>query len=541
MTLTENDRLSVWNADGTRRASLDGVRVETLSPEGAMLATSGLEPGVRLWRLSDMTPVATLETQEDVSRLAFDTVRPNVLTAVGGGGTIWAFDVLNPELEVRPVRTGLNVDSTDVNVVRVPAEAPTLLMTSGSGAVGLWDIHVGVALEKFDLSGRISDLRLDDDGSYSFLQTSWVPRGNEAHSVATVRLWRGRTARPVRGLHTKADTAEEVVQTSFSRDHEHLNIVYETDDGWEVESRPYPELESAPRMRPRPPEGAAFANATLFLASDANAERLVTVTVRYGSPNTTRIEMWDPATGGMLRELSSDHPNGSVEAVDMSPDGESVLISGYDDSMGEGYVEEIFTNGIDSPVGQVSYGGTLSAIAWDPDGRFFLVGDARGRTYIGTTSGGSLKLLGTEKEGRAAPTTYIAISSDSRLIATGAEDGRVDLYERASRRHLRRFELGNTIFALEFGRGNRYLLADGENTPTTVFSTTGDEDRNAVMLVDPIPEPSYQSAAFDLSNGELSVVSTDGRHVLRYPCVACVSEEALLTKVRDRLEREKLG
>ena len=127
------------------------------------------------------------------------------------------------------------------------------------------------------------------------------------------------------------------------------------------------------------------------------------------------------------------------------------------------------------------------------------------------------------------------------MIATGAEDGRVDLYERASRRHLRRFELGNTIFALEFGRGNRYLLADGENTPTTVFSTTGDEDRNAVMLVDPIPEPSYQSAAFDLSNGELSVVSTDGRHVLRYPCVACVSEEALLTKVRDRLEREKLG
>jgi hypothetical protein len=70
-----------------------------------------------------------------------------------------------------------------------------------------------------------------------------------------------------------------------------------------------------------------------------------------------------------------------------------------------------------------------------------------------------------------------------------------------------------------------------------VFSTTGDEGQNAIMLVDPIPEPPSQSAAFDRSNGELSVVSTDGQNVLRYPCVACKSDEAMLRKVKERLHR----
>ncbi len=531
VTVTENETLTVWNADGTKRASLDHVLVSKLSRDGTTLATGGWEHTVRLWRLSDMTLVASLPTQDGVLQLAFDAKRPDIFTAVGQHGTLWVFDLLHPELEPRVVRTGFNLDEIAVS-------APPLLMASGSGSVAIWDAHLGVALEKFDLSGRIFDLRLADDGTYSFVQVSWVKgTGDGAKSVATMRLWRGQTGTPTQALQAN------VVQTSFSQDHRHLRIVYEDASGFDVEVRSYPALGSATHMRPSPPEGSEASDSVeLWIASDAGAAKFSTVIQHYGTPDTMRIQLWDPATGNMVRELSSAHPNGVIEAFEMTPDGRSVLISGFDPQKKKnpGYVEQIPTDG-GRPVRLVEYAGSPSAIAWDRDGRFFVLGDDRGRSYIFPTSGGSPKVLGTKKDRGTARVTAVVLSADSRFIATGTEEGWVDLWDRRSGRHLRHFELGSAISALDFGRGNRYLLADGENTPTTVLSTAGDQDRNAVMLVDPIPESLAQSAAFDLATrGRPSVVSTDGQYVMRYPCVACVSEKALLREVERRLASSKL-
>lgn len=132
--------------------------------------------------------------------------------------------------------------------------------------------------------------------------------------------------------------------------------------------------------------------------------------------------------------------------------------------------------------------------------------------------------------------TAIAVSNGSRFVAAGSEDGRIVLWDRRSGSAVRDFDLRTGVAVLGFDTTGRYLLADGANTPTEVFATGGARELNALMLVDPIPEPPDQAADF-VSAANTGVWSTDGRYMLRYPCVACVSEKALLAEAGKRLAK----
>jgi hypothetical protein len=116
------------------------------------------------------------------------------------------------------------------------------------------------------------------------------------------------------------------------------------------------------------------------------------------------------------------------------------------------------------------------------------------------------------------------------------------LWDAKSRDIVRTFELDSPIVGVDFDARGRFIVADRLGRQTVILNITGDEGPNAVMLSDPIPEPADQSVAFDPAGGQRpTVVSSNGRYIVRYPCVACVSRDALIDELDRRLARANAG
>jgi WD40 repeat protein len=232
VTISEDNVLTVWSPDGTKEATRAGVAAYAASPDGSILAAGTHDGVVHLWRVPDMTQITSFPTPDEIEQLLFDDQRAGTVTAVGAHGTVSILDPAQPDQFPRVVRTGEQIDPNGV-----AGSARPLLMTSGSGSLAIWDTQVGTPLERFDLSGRIFDLRLADDGSYSFVQVSWVKGANDqATAVLRARLWEGRT------VSVAASLPEDAGQASFSRDHRHVVVVYQQPEGYAVEVRASPDL-----------------------------------------------------------------------------------------------------------------------------------------------------------------------------------------------------------------------------------------------------------------------------------------------------------
>jgi WD40 repeat protein len=544
VTLTDDRTLTVWNDDGTaltqRGTPLTGVSTYRFSPAGTSLAT-GTTGAVNLWSLPDMAPMAPpLETStgDPVQEIAFHR---EFRLAVGFHGDVSIFDSKHPGKRPAVLVTGrqFRPGSGPVNDVAL-ADLP-LVMTNNSGSISIWDSEVGVPIEKYDFSGRLFDPQLHSNGTYDFLQLSRVPRsGTDPTLVGRMRLWTGRTG------WSLGELKGGVSQTSFSRDNTHLIDVFNNPSPnvpWRVEVRTYPGLLPGPPVYPYLAVTSDISSA-IIAAVDKNANELVTVV----SPNVStsisnRIQVWDPASGDERTELQDHFPHGYPAAMDVTPDGRSVLIAGIDFSQNLGYTERIPVDGGPAKVIDQRRGNGDTALAVSDDDRYYVVGTDDGTAVVIGSNNLSRKMLRPRGNGSAAQAmiSAVAISQTSRLIATGNSDGTVVLWDRASGTILRQFELGSEIRALTFTPNADYLIAKGSNTPTQVLATSGDTGANAVMLVDPVPEPTYQAAVFDPQRRRPPyILSTEGRYAVVYPCTACVSETDLLKEMNQRLNVEQI-
>ena len=83
--------------------------------------------------------------------------------------------------------------------------------------------------------------------------------------------------------------------------------------------------------------------------------------------------VWDLQTGKRLRELTGHQ--GWVNSVAVSPDGRHAVTGSHDQSVA---VWDLATG---QPLTQVSLDGPVWCVAWAPDGRFLIAGDAGGNLY----------------------------------------------------------------------------------------------------------------------------------------------------------------
>jgi WD40 repeat protein len=550
VALTNNGTMDVWTDNGgaltPQGKPIGGVTTYRFFEKGTMLAT-GFVGGVQVWNLPEMTPALPLlatNANDPVQEIANHS---GSLSAVGFGGVVRTFDLNHPTKAPQQLVTGQQFQPRLGGAVSDLAFGNSpFLITNNSGSVTIWDTEAGVPIEKYDFSGQLFDAELRADGTYDFLQLSLVPRNTtDPTLVPRLRLWQGQTAGslgPLKG---------GIAQTSFSRDDAHLIVVYYASRGWQVEVRTYPGLATAKNpMSPSLAGSASVLSSNIVVAADRGAKEVVTVT----SPNVlnaaeNRVQVWDPTSGSAREELyNSRYPFGATAAMDVTPDGRYVLIAGYDPGKGVGYTERIPVDGGAATTIDTRPLTGDSAVAVSDDNRFSVVGTADGAAVVYGPNGDN-KTLRPIDYGSAATASIsaVAISGTSRFVATGNADGTVVLWDRATGRIVRRFELRSEIKALTFTPKADYVIVKASNTPTEILAASGDTGANAVMLVDPVPEPWYEAAAYDprhlLNSGDDTpgIVSTEGRYAVVYPCVACVPTSKLLKELQQRLDVREIG
>jgi WD40 repeat protein len=163
------------------------------------------------------------------------------------------------------------------------------------------------------------------------------------------------------------------------------------------------------------------------------------------------VRLWDPATGRLARSLKG--AEGTVWTLDFSPDGRQLAAAGEDRRI---------------RIWRPSDGRLLHVLAgherniWEtrfsPDGRRLASGsfDATARLWDAAT-GAALATLADHEEAVVG----LAWSADGRWLATGGDDSTIRLRRAADGRAVRRLEVGNHAYKLDFSPDGRWLASAG--------------------------------------------------------------------------------
>ncbi len=152
-------------------------------------------------------------------------------------------------------------------------------------------------------------------------------------------------------------------------------------------------------------------------------------TLISGSADQT-IKVWNLQTGEVLRTIEGH--SGAIYSVALSPDGQTIVSGNADRTI---KLWNLRTGELIHNLVGTSGKLAVSAVAMSPDGEMFTSNDSSSVKVWDAITGELLRTL----EGHAFPVTSITISSDSKLLISGSQDGTAKLW------NLRTGELLNTF------------------------------------------------------------------------------------------------
>ena len=225
------------------------------------------------------------------------------------------------------------------------------------------------------------------------------------------------------------------------------------------------------------------------------------------------ICLWEVATGKKLRVVGNDDQwHAAVKAVAYSPDGQTLAAGGWEQTI---HRWDVATGKLRRPF--VAHEGPIFNVAFSADNRKLLTAGydgeghawslASGREVVSVWTGKPCRCRSFLASGRMMVTVQegvqirdfvsgkelarfpegakwddsFALSADTRLLATGASDYKIRLWESASTKPRREFSAdeihyrfprarAHGVSSLEFCLGDKTLISAG--TGTTTFVTT---------------------------------------------------------------------
>jgi NACHT domain- and WD repeat-containing protein len=134
-------RLVVWDLSAGQRSEIAAHEGETmgcaLAADGTLLASAGADDTVRLWRLPELAPLATLQGHQwTVTGCGF-SADGTLLVSAGGDGTACLWDVGSARATQRTSHTGL------VECCEFAPDGSTLITASTDGTLRRWSVSAG--------------------------------------------------------------------------------------------------------------------------------------------------------------------------------------------------------------------------------------------------------------------------------------------------------------------------------------------------------------------------------------------------------------
>lgn len=478
-----------WSLETRRHRG--SVFSQTISPDGKLFATGGLDGTVRVWNVESGNLVRALIGHNSyVYSLDWSPDGRSLASAGAFDATVRLWDVETG----RPLRI-LRGHPAYVSLVKWSPDGQSVLASGGeSGALSHWEVSgrklgtielgrtplsltwradaksaavvsQGVALQIWDAE-KNKVLRTLGQASDGFLSAAWSPDGKTlaVSSSKNTLLFDVDTGKIAKTLAGPASAV------SWRRDGKQLFTLSDAIKVWDVAKGDL--LKTVP------------AAGVLAMSATADGDRFVTgegtafsvraldgkVSARYdiggsvppwwwpGRPvvtgvGTPKLALWEPISGKLLRSLEGH--TSSISGVAFAPDGKTLATAAYDQTV------RVWETATGKEIHKLTgHGGAALAVAFAANGKSLASGGADQAVLVWDANAG--KLLQTLKGHGAAITALAWAPGSSTVLASSAAERTIHVWNVSTGKTTKKLQALTDVVSLAWSPDSA-LLAGGQS------------------------------------------------------------------------------
>ncbi len=403
--------------------------------------------------------IEQMKHQDDVQAVAFSSDGKYLVTAAWDK-TVRLWDVATGEEVTRLTH------EKEVNDVAFSSDGKYLVTAAWDKTVRLWDVATSQEAARLTYEKEVNDVAFSPDGKYLAM----------AIGDKTLRIWDVKKRQEVARLNHE----KEVNDVAFSPDGKYLatasdKIVH----FWNTNS--YSEMKHI-----------TLTSNVLAIAFYPNSKYLATTNTDW--QNT--VQVGEIATGKLTTVIPY---NGSVKAIDFSPDGRHLATASADTTA------RIWDLETRQQIRHIKHESDVQAVAFSPNSQYLATASADTTTKMWkVNTGGAVARMVHKGIALSREVRAIAFSPDNKYLATGSRDATASVWEVTTGKEIARMVSESDVWAIAFSPDGKYLAtASFDRTARVWEAQTGKE------IIRVVHKDTVWAAAFSPDGRYLVTASSD--------------------------------